>query len=399
MIANSRFVAVAVAAVAVTSAIARADDGDDRRSVYVQTNLVSDIPGVAQHTDPNLLNAWGIVFPPGGPFWVNGNNSGLSLLYDGNGNSIAALPSVRIPLPAQPRADDNSNGTAAPTGIVWNGTSSFVIPNTSPPLTSQFIFDTEDGTIVAWNGALPHTGGGPARTAVIVMDKSHTPSDAAGAVYKGLALATNKHGNYIFATNFRAGTVDVYDGKFNPVLFAGAVVDPSNAAGTNIDGTFADPNPVAGFAPHGIHLVDGDLYVTYAKQDQPKHDDVAGAHLGFVNVFTTDGIFIKRFATGGPLNAPWGVALAPAGFGEFAGDILVGNFGDGRINVFDKDGHFVDQLEGPDGKPITIDGLCSLTFGVGVASSPDTLYFSAGPNNSADGLFGTIVAQAANDHH
>ena len=379
---------------AVAAATAQADQ-DDQRSVYLQTNLVSNQPGMAQHTDPNLLNAWGIVFPPGGPFWVNSNNGGLSILYDGQGNSIAALPSVTIPLPATPRADDNSNGTAAPTGIVWNGTSSFVIPNTT--LVPNFIFDSEDGTITAWNAALPHANPGPNRLAVTVIDMSHNPNDAQGAVYKGLELATNKHGNYLFAANFRAGSVDVYDAKFNPVLYRGMVVDPGNAKGTNIDGTFTDPDLPQGFAPHGIHLINGDLYVAYAKQDAPKHDDVAGAHLGLVDIFDTDGHFIRRFATGGPLNAPWGVAIAPAGFGQFAGDILVGNFGDGRINAYDRDGEFQGQLRDPDGRPVTIDGLWSLTFGGGLNSSPDTLYFSAGPNNSADGLFGTLQAQKAGD--
>jgi uncharacterized protein (TIGR03118 family) len=150
----------------------------------------------------------------------------------------------------------------------------------------------------------------------------------------------------------------------------------------------------AGFAPHGIHNIDGDLYVAYAKQDAPKHDDVAGAHLGLVDVFDTDGHLLRRFATGDQLNAPWGVALAPAGFGQFAGDILVGNFGDGRINVYGKDGEFIDQLEDSNGRPMTIDGLWALNFGGGVKSSPDTLYFSAGPNGGSEGLFGTITAEA-----
>jgi uncharacterized protein (TIGR03118 family) len=382
-----RALSAALAVTTVSAAAAVADDRNDDRSVYVQTNLISSQPGVAPNTNRNLQNAWGIAFPPAGPFWVNSNNTGLAFLVDGTGAPIAARPQVTIPLPTPPRGDNNPNHTSAPTGIVWNGTSGFVVP--ADNAAANFVFDTEDGTIVGWNGAL-------GATASIVVDNSHVGPNN-GAVYKGLDFGVNVHGSYLFAANFRAGTIDVYDSTFTAVLLDGAVPDPSNP--TNIDGTFTDPDLPAGYAPHGIHNINGDLYVAYAKQDTPKHDDVAGAHLGFVDVFDTDGHLLRRFASGGSLNAPWGVALAPAGYGQFAGDILVGNFGDGRINVYDMNGEFIDQLEDPRGKPITIDGLWALNFGGGVKSSPDTLYFSAGPNGGIDGLFGTITAEGAGDDH
>ena len=371
----------ALAITAVSTAAAVAQDRDDGHSAYVQTNLISSQPGVAPNTNVNLQNAWGIAFPPGGAFWINSNNTGLSFLTDGTGAPIAALPQVKIPLPMPTRGDNNPNGTSAPTGIFWNGSSGFVIP--ADKAAAAFVFDTEDGTIVAWNGAL-------GTTASIVVDNSHVGPNK-GAVYKGLDFGVNAHGSYLFAANFRAGTIDVYDSTFTAVLLDGSVPNPSNA--TNIDGTFTDPDLPAGFAPHGIHNINGDLYVTYAKQDLAKHDDVASARLGFVDVFDTDGHFLGRFATGGALNAPWGVALAPAGFGQFAGDILVGNFGDGRINVYDKDGQFIDQLEDSKGRPMTIVGLWALNFGGGAKSSPDTLYFSAGPHGGSEGLFGTITAE------
>jgi uncharacterized protein (TIGR03118 family) len=382
-----RALSVALAVTAVSASAVAAEDGNDHRSVYVQTNLISSQPGIAPNTNADLQNAWGIAFPPAGAFWVNSNNTGLSFLVDGTGAPIAALPHVTIPLPTPTRGDNNPNGTSAPTGIFWNGTSGFVVP--ADKAAAAFVFDTEDGTIVGWNGAL-------GTTASIVVDNSHVGPDN-GAVYKGLAFGVNVHGSYLFAANFRAGTIDVYDSTFTAVLLDGAVPNPSNP--TNIDGRFTDPNPLPGFAPHGIHNINGDLYVAYARQDAPAHDDVAGPGNGFVDIFDTDGHFLRRFASRGALNAPWGVALAPSGFGQFAGDILVGNFGDGRINVYDKDGEFISQLEDPSGHPITIDGLWALNFGGGIRSSPDALYFSAGPNGGSDGLFGTITAQPAGDEH
>ena len=362
-----------------------ADDGghpgDGNR--YVQTNLTSDIMGVAPNTDPILQNAWGVAFTPSAsPFWISDNATGCSTLYDGAG-AIAAPLQVKIPLPGgtvpasacmhlDPK-NPPSVTPAAPTGLVWNPTTStttgFLVPGTSLPAT--FIWDTEDGTISAWTGGLI-----PANQAVLAADKSP------GAVYKGLVFGVNAQGVFLFATNFRAGSVDVFDHTYSAVTTKGG---------------FADPKIPPGFAPFGIQNINGNLFVTYAKQNAAKHDDVAGPGNGFVDVFDTDGNLLKRLASRGPLNSPWGVARASFAFGPFSGDILVGNFGDGRINAFDSDGNFLGAIRDTKGKPISIDGLWTLTLGGGRNSNSDTLYFTAGPNGETDGLFGTITPAAK--HH
>lgn len=346
---------------------------------YVQSNLVSDIPGLAPVTDPNLLNPWGIAFFPGqSPFWVNANNAGLSLLYDGLGVAFPGLPSVIIPAPGA-----STGGT--PTGIVANffvGSGAFLIPdpahagqNFGPAL---FIFDSEDGTVLAWNAAPFVLPGLPnPLSAEIVVDNS-----ASGAVYKGLALGANGAGApLLYATNFNSGAIDVFDTNFQP---------------TSVSGGFTDPKIQHGYAPFGIQNINNQLWVTYAKQDKAKHDDVGKPGHGFVSVFDTDGNLLMHFAQHGHLNSPWGVALAPASFGKFANDILIGNFGDGMINAYDpSSGHWLGTLRGDKGKPIVIDGLWSLTFSgasgqTALNAPPDTLYFSAGLNDEADGLFGTL---------
>jgi uncharacterized protein (TIGR03118 family) len=239
------------------------------------------------------------------------------------------------------------------------------IPGTNLP--SLFIFATEDGTIAAWNPGIADP-----THAVLVVDNSQGATDA---VYKGLATGTNSKGNFLFAANFHSGGIDVFDSNFAPA---------------KLDGAFTDPDLPAGFAPFGIRNIDGDLFVTFAQQDAEKHDDVAGLGNGFVDIFDTDGHLIRRFASGGQLNSPWGITRASFDFGRFSGDILIGNFGDGRINVFDPGGEFREQLQGTDGNPIEIEGLWALTFGGAAKSDPDTLYFTAGPNDEKDGLFGSI---------
>ncbi|HME72405.1 MAG TPA: TIGR03118 family protein [Myxococcota bacterium] len=373
-------IGVFVSGIVASAMSTRADD--DARSVYIQTNLVSNLPGQAQISDPNLQNAWGLAFAPGGPFWVNDNNAGLSTLYLGNG-TIVDFPGTKAPF-AVVIPGPNGSGPgfqAAPTGIVWNPTNGFTVtdPTTGTKLASNFIFDTEDGRISAWAFALSDN-----THAVLLVDNSAVPNAAEGAVYKGLAFGTNAKGNFIFATNFRAGTVETYDQNFKR---------------TKLDGSFTDPSLPAGFAPFGIRNIDGDLFVTYAKQDGTKHDDVEGAGSGFVDVFDTDGHLLRRFATRGLLNSPWGVTRSSYGFGQFSGDVLIGNFGDGRINVYDSHGHFLDQLEGANGKAIVIDKLWTLSFGGGAVSSPDVLYFTAGPNDEKDGLFGKITPAAASEDH
>jgi uncharacterized protein (TIGR03118 family) len=376
-----------VAICIVAGAAARADDGNDPANRYLVTNLTSDLSGVAPNTDPVLQNAWGVAFTPAAsPFWISDNATGCSTLYDGAGVKVSLqvklpLPGGTVPPTACMHADPNHppNPTpAAPTGLVWNPTTSattgFLVPGTSLPAT--FIWDTEDGTISAWTGGLT-----PADQAVLAVDNPDTTN---GAVYKGLVFGVNaKNGVLLFATNFRAGTVDVFDHTYAKIT---------------TDGGFADPNIPSGFAPFGIGIqnINGDLFVTYAKQNAQKHDDVAGPGNGFVDVFDTDGNLLRRFASRRPLNSPWGVARASFAFGRFSGDVLVGNFGDGQINAFDSNGNFRGTLRDSKGKPIAIDGLWTLTLGGGRNSSSDTLYFTAGPNGETDGLFGTITPASKN---
>jgi uncharacterized protein (TIGR03118 family) len=366
---------IAICVITVTAA--RGDDG------YVVTNLTSDIPGMAANTDPVLQNAWGVAFTPGAsPFWIADNATGCSTLYDGQGVPQPQpmpllvkipLPGGKVPASACKHVDPNQppkKTPAAPTGLVWNPTSTFLVPNTTMPAT--FIWDTEDGTVAAWTGGLT-----PPDQAVLAVDNSP------GAVYKGLVFGTNVHGVFLFAANFRAGTVDVF----------GPATDNSNGMYVPVttDGDFTDPGIPAGFAPFGIQNINGDLFVTYAKQNEEKHDDVAGPGNGFVDIFDTDGHLLRRFASQGPLNSPWGVARASFAFGGFSGDILIGNFGDGQINAFDSDGNFLGTLKDGKGQPVVIEGLWTLTLGGGRNSSSDTLYFTAGINGEADGLFGTIT--------
>jgi uncharacterized protein (TIGR03118 family) len=376
--------AALIAICALTSAAVRADDGGDRGDQpnrYIVTNLTSDIQGVAPNTDPVLRNAWGVAFTPtASPFWIADNASGCATLYDGTGVKVALQVAIPLPdnsvpstacQPASAQTNPPPPTPAAPTGLVWNPTTSFLVPNTTIP--AAFIFDTEDGTLSAWAGTIPDPS-----QAVIAVDNS-----ASGAVYKGLATGVNVHGVFLFATNFRAGTIDVFAANgsagFRP------------ATNQEIDGDFTDPKIPAGFAPFGIQNINGDLFVTYAKQNAERHDDVAGPGNGFVDIFDTDGHLLRRFASHGPLNSPWGVARASFAFGRFSGDILVGNFGNGKINAFTSDGRFIDELDGPDGKAVVIDGLWTVTLGGGRNSSSNTLYFTAGPNGETNGLFGTIT--------
>jgi uncharacterized protein (TIGR03118 family) len=387
------FCTAATACLALAAGSAFAADADDR-TAYIRTDLVSNLVTLAQPPDPNLQNAWGGANSPGGPLWVSDNNTGVSTLYDGNG--VKQGLTVTIPLPTGRAAPP----PAAPTGMVWNPTAGFTITAGMVPRAAPlaghggggggraqgpaiFIVDTEDGTISAWTPAVDLIVSGHS-TATLVIDNS-----GAGAVYKGLAFGTNKHGNFLFATNFAAGTVEAYDSNFEL---------------TSLDGKFSDPDIPAGFAPFGIHNIDNNLYVTYAKQNAQKNDVVAGPGLGFVNVFTTDGVLIKRFASRGRLNAPWGVARATQNFGVFSGDILIGNFGNqgnfaGWINVFTGgvDNDFVGPLRDVNGKPISIDGLWSIVFGTFLNSDADTLYSTAGPNQQTNGLFGKLVAQPRDD--
>lgn len=340
---------------------------------YEQVNLVSDIFGIARFQDTNLVNAWGITYGPTTPFWINDNGAGVATIYNQDG--VAASLVVQIPLPGGTCPPPSP---AAPTGIVFNGNaSSFLVAAGKP---ARFIFDTEDGTISGWNSGA---------CAVLVVDNSANAVDGLklGAVYKGLAIGNNGSGDFIYATNFRDGVVEIYDAQFH---FVSSFTDP------HIVPDAASP----GFAPFGIQNINGLLYVTFAMQDDKKHDDVAGAGSGFIDVFDLNGVFKRTFASGGLLNSPWGLALAPDGFGRFSDHLLVGNFGDGRINAFDFHSRHSDgPLKNDRGEPIFIGGLWGLKFGGGgkntagalVNGAPDELFFTAGIDHEGHGLFGKVI--------
>jgi len=338
---------------------------------YQQTNLVSDIPGLALHTDPNLRNAWGTSTGPGLPIWVSDNATGVTTLYDGQGNPQPGPGNQQlvVTIPAAPSSGPGAAGT--PDGTVFNPTpDGFVVTKNGVSAPARFLFATEDGTIAGWSHAVDPTH------AVTAVDRSIVTDQAGdhGAVYKGLALVSTPAGKFLYATNFRFGTVEVFDSNFHLV------------------NSFTDPTVPAGFAPFGIHNIGGNLYVTFAKQDAAKHDDDAGPGNGFVDVFAPSGILLQRLASRDRLDSPWAVTLAPATFGAFGGDILVGNFGDGRIDAFNPTtGQFLGQLRNHGG-PITIPGLWGLRFpATSLNVTPNALYFTAGINDEADGLLGDIV--------
>jgi uncharacterized protein (TIGR03118 family) len=314
---------------------------------YVRTNLVSDVPGAAQLVDPNLVNAWGMASAPTSPVWVSAADSGVSTLYRGAAGvtPVSIVPLV-VTIPG-----------GAPTGQVFNPTSGFMV-NGQPAF---FIFASESGNITAWNPGLGTSA---------AIEASTTD-----AVYKGLALASTGGSTFLYAANFHAGTIDVFDSSFDP---------------RSVPGSFTDPNLPAGYAPFNVQEIEGSLYVTYAKQDADAHDDVSGPGHGFIDEYTPDGALVRRLVSQGRLNSPWGLALAPSDFGRFSGALLVGNFGNGRIHAYDPaTGHLLGTLSA-DRHPIVVDGLWGLRFGNGVAGNANTLLFTAGPKHESHGLFGAI---------
>ena len=320
-------------------------------NAFVQHNLVSDQVGQADLVDPNLVNPWGLAFNATGPFWISDNHTGLSTLY----NSTGGVQSLVVTIPAPP----GSTTPASPTGLIFNGTTNFAV-TTGP---ARFIFATEDGTISGWNTGL---------NAELKVDNS-----GAGAIYKGLAMGSVGSSNFLYAANFHLGTIDVFDNNFTPV-------GPAYA--------FVDSDMPANFAPLNVAALNGQLYVTYAQQDDNKEDDVPGDGNGFVDTYDFNGQLRSRLISHGHLNSPWGLTIAPAGFGPFPGALLVGNFGDGAINAYNPvDGTFLGTLQDSSGKPIQIPGLWALQFGNGgQAGDPNVLYFTAGPANEDHGLFGSI---------
>jgi uncharacterized protein (TIGR03118 family) len=348
-------------------------------SSFTDTALVADdntVVATVTTIDANLQNPWGIAVGPGLPFWIADNHSNLSTLYSGNGqnetSTITGSNAVGITIPASAAGADSK-----PTGQVYNGTGGFLIPTPNGQEMALFIFDGEAGTIAAWakdSGA----------TAVTAYDDGIT-NGAQHAIYKGLALGTVSGATYLYATDFFNNKVDVFDTTFS-----------KPAA---MQGKFVDPTMPPGFVPFNIAAVGGQLYVTYAMQDANKIGEVTGAGLGYVDVFDLSGNFISRFASAGALNAPWGIAVAPSGFGSFAGDLLIGNFGDGTINIFMPNGSLatdVGQLKVANGGTFTIPGLWALEFGNGDPDKPlTTLFYTAGFADQTDGVFGSVAPSAA----
>ena len=330
-----------LAALSFGPAAARADS-------YSWTNLQSDIPGVAAHVDPNLINPWGMAASSGGTIWVSDNGAGVSTLYHQDGTALSLIVTI-------PRAGRNK-GDGNPTGVVFNGTSFFKVTLNGNSQPSRFIFVSEDGSISGWNPTLDSTH------AIIAVDNG-TNKGTNRAIYKGATLGIADGHNFLYVTNFHSGHVETYDENFQQV-------NP---------GGFADANLPAGYAPFGIRNFDGQIFVTYALQDSKRTDDVAGPGNGFVNVFDTSGKLMQRLVSNGNLNAPWGLAIVN-------GELWVGNFGDGRINNYDPaTGAFLETISRADGTPLEFDGLWDLLpLGTGV-------YFTAGIADEEHGLFGLIT--------
>jgi uncharacterized protein (TIGR03118 family) len=339
-----------VAGTPVASANASDDDG------YTQVNLVSDQVGKAALTDPNLVNAWGMSQGPATPVWVSDNGADVSTLYTGAGaGQTPAIVPLVVAIPG-----------GAPTGQAFNGTSDFVLSDGQP---ARFIFAGEGGIVSAWNPQLPN------RTSAV------TVATVPGAVFKGIAELTTAAGSRLLVADFGLGRIDVLDSAFHPVALA--------------RGAFTDRRLPAGYAPFNVAVVGDRVFVAYALRDAGGKDDVKGPGHGFVDVFSPSGRLLRHFARRGVLNSPWGLAVAPAGFGEFSGDLLVGNFGDGKIHAFDpRSGELEGVLRHPDGSPIVIDGLWGLLPGNGTSAGASDLWFSAGPDGEAHGLLGVIRAAA-----
>ena len=328
-------------------------------NVFRQTNLVSDLPGMAQLTDPDLVNPWGLAAGPTTPAWVANNGTGKATIYPGfvNGSPIQKAGLV-VSIPG-----------GAPTGQVFNGTPGFVVRSGAASGPAPFLFDSEAGLVTGWNPGVPPP---PPST------QAQTGASVTDAIYKGLAIASTGSGTFLYAADFHRGQIDVFDSSFNLV---------------HLSGSFSDRKIPRGYAPFNIQELGGLLYVAYAKQDADREDEVAGPSLGFVDVYSTSGHLLRHLIQRGQLNAPWGLVLAPAGFGRFGGALLVGNFGDGRINAYKPGtGKFLGRLRDEDGSPIEIDGLWALRFGNGVTGNPTTLLFTAGIDDEQHGLFGAIEA-------
>ncbi len=330
---------------------------------YKQTNLVADMSGIASVTDPNLVNAWGISRGSGTPWWVSDNGTGVATLYNGSGTPFPPGTPLVVTIPP---ADSDHGPTGTPTGQIFNGTSGFQL-NGKP---ATFLFVTEDGTLQGWNGG----------AAATIIKNTHGAS-----VFKGMAIAAinepDQSPSYnLYLADFRNDQVLVFDSNFNPVQLGHFA--------------FRDPLVPHNFAPFNIQNIGGNLYVAFALPDSQKHDEVDGAGLGFVDVFSPTGRLLNRLQHGSWFNAPWGMTQAPTDFGQFSHDVLVGQFGSGQILAFDPvTGKFLGRLYDTSNSPLTIDGLWGINFGNDGNAGPATiLFFAAGPNSEQNGLFGTITA-------
>jgi uncharacterized protein (TIGR03118 family) len=337
---------------------------------YERNDLVSNTATTPVVHDDNLKNAWGLVHGATTPWWISNNGSGTSTLVNSSTTPVT-LPSIVVTIPAAP----SQGGAGTPTGVVFNGSATdFLLV---PGKQAVFIWVTEDGTVSGWNPNVDATN------AIIMADNSEKPRPNRGAVYKGATIGEMDGQRYLFAANFRSGRIDVFDSTFTQIPVSRDAFD--------------DDRLPRGFAPFNIQGIGNNLYVTYAKQDDTQHDEVAGAGLGFVDVFSTRGRLLARLQHGDFLNAPWGMTLAPAFFGEFSHAVLIGNFGDGSISAFNAvTGAFIGSMRNPDGSKLVIDGLWALAFGNGGSSGPgNTLFFTAGPDGEQNGVFGALTAVAA----
>jgi len=349
--------------IALASMPSPAQSPQDQPNHYRQVNLVSDLPGVALLQDTNLVNSWGTSFSGTSPFWISDNGSGLATLYavtnDSSGLVQVSKVGLQVAIP----------GEGSPTGQLFNGTHGFN--------GDLFIFASEDGTLSGWRPAL-----GTA---------AETLTNRATAVYKGITLVMTTNGPVLLAANFREGTLDAYG---------------TNSSGVALVAQFSDPDAPAGYAPFNVRSLAGVVFVTFAKQNDAKHDDVAGRGHGLIDTFDPQTGAFRRFATGSDaggllheIDSPWGIALSPITFGKHRDQLLVGNFGSGTIMSFDATGEFRGLLKGVDEGPVVIDGLWALTFGSGVkAGTPDTLFFTAGPDGESHGLFGSLAPVSQRDN-
>jgi uncharacterized protein (TIGR03118 family) len=360
-----RAVPAALLALGLTVGIPSMAAPTDKTNSYQPHTLVSNGGVPADHTDTHLRNSWGVAFNPAGFVWVTNNHDGTSTLYDGKGVPSPATPNPPGPLVVTiPPA--SGSGAGSPTGIVFNWTNDFEVTDGTKKGIAKFIFASEDGVISGWAPDVDRTHAQIAATA----------DD--GAVYTGIAIAGNGADHFrLYAADFLGKKIDVYDEKFHKI---------------SVSGGFVDTKLPKDFSPFNIQNIQGNLYVAYAKKEPDGDEEIQGPGLGFVDVFNADGVLLLRFAKHGSLNAPWGLALAPSGFGRFSNDVLVGNLGDGTISAFNpEDGHFEGQLKGPDGKPLKIDGLWGIAFGNGILDQQvDTLFFAAGPNGEEDGAYGRV---------